>query len=182
MFHVDKNNKIDYRNRTLRFFFVAFLATTLVACSKSQPEPKADGIKITLTAEKDINPNERGHPAPLNIFIYGIKSVDAFENSDYFSITEGDGAQIQTAASKVYEAILQPGESRDVTINPGSDVKAFGFIGAYRNINNVVWNKIWEIPEKPKPSWWQKLIGSEPDPVEVSVGLRKTSITINKMD
>ncbi|WP_230472980.1 type VI secretion system lipoprotein TssJ [Enterobacillus tribolii] len=177
------------RGRTLRCFLVVFIAVLLVACSRGKSEPKkavkaekADAVQMTLAAEKDINPNERGNPAPLNVFVYGIKSVDAFENSDYFTITEGNSAQMQTAASKIYEAILQPGESRVIMINPGSDVKAFGIIGAYRNISHVVWNQVWEIPDKPKLTWWQWLIGSEPDPVEVNVGLRKTSITINKMD
>jgi type VI secretion system protein VasD len=156
------------------------LAVLISACSShpsSQPEPGE--IKLNLLAAKDINPNERGRPAPLNIFIYAVKEPDAFANADFFDIVEGSRRQMQTAAAKIYEAILQPGESRTLFISPDSDIKTLGFIGAYRNLNGTRWMVTWDVPEK-KQSWWQKFFSDES--LELNAYFQKTAITIKKMD
>ncbi len=156
------------------------MVMAMLACnSDRQPKPKEGEIKINLIADRDINPNERGKPAPLNLFIYDVKGVDAFENSDFFEITEGRSKQVKDASSKLYEAILQPGESRTVILKPGSNSKALGILGAYRDIKDSVWMTLWTVPEKKKKRWWN-IFGA--NPVELDVHFEKSAITIKKMD
>ena len=168
-----------YRSGRLAGLAPLFLTVLISACS-SHPPPQSEpaGIKLNLFAAKNSNPNERGRPAPLNVFIYAVKEPDIFTNADFFDIVDGNRKQVQTAASKLYEAILQPGESRTLFINPGSDVKTLGFIGAYRNLNDTKWIVTWDIPEK-KKSWWQKFFSD--DSLELNAYFKKTAITIKKM-
>ena len=156
------------------------LGLVLASCvSKKQREPIAGEIKLKLIAEKDINPNESGHPAPLNIFIFNVRDVDAFSNSSFFEIVEGTRQPLQSAPSKIYEAILKPGESRTVFLTPESDVQTLGVIGAYRNLNESDWLIIWDIPKTVRP-WWKRWFSD--DPIELNVNFKKTTMTIKKMD
>lgn len=134
-------------------------------------------IKINLVADKDINPNDGGHPAPLNIFIYNVKERDVFTNADFFEIVEGNNKTLQTAISKEYEAILQPGESRSVTIKPDGDGRTLGFIGAYRDLNNAIWLATWTRPEK-ETSWWRNMFSD--DSLTLQAHFKKQQLQLKK--
>ena len=160
---------------------VLLLSLFLVACSgSSSPAPDGDEIKINLLAASDINPNEMGDPAPLNIFIYNVKDLDVLTNADFYEIVEGTSKPVQAAASKVYEAILQPGESRTILIKPDGTTRSLAFIGAYRSLNDSLWLASWDLPEK-KKSWWRPSFFSD-DSRELNAHFHKTAITIKEMD
>ena len=164
---------------------VIFITCLVCACAgskdeeeSSQRKPAADEIKVNLIADSDINPNDSGRPAPLNIFLYGIRDRDVFTSADFFDVVDGKSKSVQAAASKIYEAILQPGEQRTIFIKPDSGVRALGAVAAYRDLENAIWMSSWEIPET-KQSWWQLW---SPDSPEVNARFQKTTVTIKKMD
>lgn len=160
---------------------VILLSAVLTSCSSdNEREPVNGEIKINLTASKDINPNENGHPAPLKIFVYSVRDMDVFNNVDFFEIFDGNSKPVQEATSKDYEAILQPGESRVIFLKPDRDVNGLGFIGAYRDLNDAVWSDSWVFPVRKKSWWWSRFFSD--DSIELSVDFQKTKITINKMD
>ncbi|MGD8107646.1 type VI secretion system lipoprotein TssJ [Pantoea sp. FN0302] len=155
------------------------LAVVLVSCSSNNERKTAAGeIKINLIADKDINPNASGHPAPLSIFIYNIKETDVFSNADFFEITDGSSKPLLAASSKIYEAILQPGEARSIFINLNNDTRTLGFISAYRNLNDSIWLATWDLPKK--TSWWEKVFSD--DSLELNAHFHKTAMTIKKVD
>jgi type VI secretion system protein VasD len=164
----------------LKVLAAILLATFLLSCSSSSDKkPAAGEIKINLIADQDINPNDDGTPAPLNIFIYNVKERDTFSNADFFEIINGNDKSLQAAASKIYEAILQPGESRSIIIGADKEIATLGFIAAYRDLNYSQWTLSWDLPEKSR-SWWSKVFGS--DSLELNAHFKKTAITIKKMD
>lgn len=169
-----------YITRISQIILSIALIIFVASCSGSRSSDARKGeVKLTLIADKDINPNERGQPAPLNLFVYNVKVDDVFNNGDFFEITEGNNKQIQDASSKVYEAILQPGESRTIKVKPDSDTKALGFVGAYRDIQNSAWVITWDLPERKKVSWWKRIFND--DPIALNVHFQKAAITIKKM-
>ncbi|SCC13854.1 type VI secretion system lipoprotein TssJ [Kosakonia oryziphila] len=160
---------------------VFLLSLFLAACSgNSSQVADGDEIKIHLLAASDINPNEMGEPAPLNIFIYSVKDLDVLTNADFFEIVEGTSKPVQAAASKVYEAILQPGESRTILIKLDGNTRSLAFIGAYRSLNDSLWLVSWDRPEK-KTSWWRPSFFRD-DSLELNAHFQKTAITIKEMD
>lgn len=172
----------QYRRRAGRASLL-LLICMLCACAANEDEeadrpPAADEIKINLLADSDINPNDAGHPAPLNIFIYGLRNRDVFISADFFDIADGSNKTLQAAASKLYEAILQPGEKRAVFIKPDDDMRALGVVAAYRNIDDAIWMSSWEIPQR-KRAWWQFFGNDAP---EVNARFQKTTVTIKRMD
>ncbi len=168
-----------YRLDPLNGWVVILLAVFLTSCGSNRTEPVSGEVKINLIADKDINPNGMGEPAPLNIFIFNVKEIDVFGNTDFFEIVDGSSKAVQASASKIYEAILQPGESRVVFIKPDSDTRTLGFIGAYRNLDDSIWLVNWDLPEK-KKSWWRGFFGN--DSLELNAHFQKSAITIKKMD
>ncbi len=163
----------------LQVLLAAVLAVALVSCSSNNERKPIPGeIKINLIADKDVNPNDAGHPAPLSIFIYNVKDEDVFSNADFFEIIDGSSKPLQAASSKIYEAILQPGESRSVFIKLNNDTRTLGVIGAYRNLNDSVWLATWDLPKK--TSWWKKLLSS--NSFELNAHFHKTAMTIKKVD
>ncbi|CAI1968364.1 type VI secretion system lipoprotein TssJ [Serratia plymuthica] len=169
-----------YRQGMLTGAVAILMTVVLASCSSSkEPKPAAGEIKINLIADKDINPNGQGRSAPLNIFIFNVKETDVFSNADFFEIVDGSSKPVQSAASKIYEAILQPGESRAVLIKPDSDARTLGFVGAYRDLNDSLWLVSWDLPKK-KKSWWRKFFSD--DSLELNAHFQKTAITIKKMD
>jgi type VI secretion system protein VasD len=168
-----------YRMDPLKGLLAILLVFVLTSCGSNRTEPVGDEIKINIIADKDINPNGMGEPAPLNVFIFSVKEIDVFQNADFFEIVDGGSKPMQAAASKVYEAILQPGESRVVFIKPDNDTRTLGFIGAYRDLNDAIWLVNWDLPEK-KKSWWRGFFGN--DSFELNAHFQKAAITIKKMD
>ncbi|MBS1203469.1 MAG: type secretion system lipoprotein TssJ [Proteobacteria bacterium] len=166
----------------LKGMAVFLLSVFLVACSSNNSSKAADSdeIKIHLLAASDINPNEMGEPAPLNIFIYSVKDLDVLANADFFEIVEGTSKPVQMAASKVYEAILQPGESRTILIKTDGNTRSLAFIGAYRSLNDSLWLVSWDRPEK-KTSWWRPSFFRD-DSLELNAHFQKATITIKEMD
>jgi len=159
---------------------VIVLTMFLISCSsKKEREPEQGEIKIHLIADKDINPNEYGHPAPLNLFIYNVREVDVFSNADFFEIIEGTSKALQSASSEIYEAILKPGEKRTIFLKPENDVQTLGIVGAYRNLNDSVWLITWTLPKTPR-SWWGRIFSD--DGIELNVNFKKTAMIIKKMD
>lgn len=151
MYHVKKiniNTKI-----LIRYIMVCILSAFLAGCGFSLPEKQqseSGAIKVTLSAAKDINRNEKGEPSPLSVAIYSLKSLDNFENSDFFSINDNTNPALKDETAKVYEGILKPGETRKVSVSPDSDAIALGITAAYREIDKAGWSEVIPFEEKNK--------------------------------
>ncbi len=121
----------------------AVISFLLAGCRSPFAKNTPDSFKVKLTAAEDINPNEEGKAAPLNIYIYQLKSLDNFESSDFFTITDGTSDELKTEIKKDYEGIIKPGESRTLTLSPGKETLALGIVAAYREIDQAGWSEVW---------------------------------------
>lgn len=164
--------------RYVMFFFAIFFISALTSCSLLPGEKKPESIKIALLASSDVNLNTHNRPSPLGIYIYELKTPDTFDNSDYYSIINNTNVEFSQQSNKLYQAILMPGEKRNIEIKPGKSSVALGVVAAYRNINSADWNKAIVFPDvKPVP-WW-KLIHSE-EQKTLSIDFSRTSISTIK--
>ncbi|MEI2266620.1 type VI secretion system lipoprotein TssJ [Erwinia sp. CGal63] len=174
MMHSNKIARLSGLLLILAFF-------TLAGCSSPFGEKKSPELTIRLEAAEDINLNEKGEPAPLDISFYFLKSLDNFENSDFFTLTDGADPALQAEAKKAYEGILQPGETRIISLSPGKETIALGIVAAYRDIDRAGWSETWELYKKHKKrSWWRKVLPGEA--VALTVHFDALAITLDKRD
>ena len=100
------------------------------------PEPKA--VTVTLTAAGNSNPGPSGNAAPTTVRLYTLRSVGRFQTLDYFELADGDsGLGGAVVDSRVVS--LRPGESRNVTLNAGTDGAYLGVAAGYRDIDGARW-------------------------------------------
>ncbi|MEW5290584.1 type VI secretion system lipoprotein TssJ [Erwinia papayae] len=180
MQHVKKINKSE--SKFIDYSVVLLLSFFLSGCGFSLPKKQeSDSFKISLTAADDININEKGEASPLSISVYGLKAVDNFENSDFFSITDNTNPALKEEVSKIYEGIIKPGEKRKISVSPDKDDIAIGITAAYREIDKAGWSEIISLEEKhKKKSWWRKIAPGEQ--VVFGVHFNTLAISIDKMD
>lgn len=168
-----------YQSGILQMLTAIVLVVFLASCSSNNGSQSSPGeIKINLIADRDINPNDNGLPAPLSVFIYNVKDVDVFSSADLFDILNGSKS-LQAASSKIYETILQPGGSQRVYITPDDDARMLGIIGAYRDFDGLVCLTTWELPGK-KKTWWRRIFSNVS--LELNAHFHKTAMTIKKVD
>ena len=99
------------------------------------PEPKTVTVQLSAASDSNIGPS--GRAAPTTVGLYTLRSVGTFQQLDFFELTGGS-----TLASGVVDSrtvSLRPGETRNVTLNAGTDGAYLGVAAAYRNIDSARW-------------------------------------------
>ena len=174
--------KISSMAKSFSAFWLTIAISFFIAgCSSPFAKNTPASFKIKIVAADDINPNEKGKAAPLSFYIYELKSLDNFENSDFFTITDGTSAELKEETKKAYEGIIKPGEIRTLTLSPGNETLALGIVAAYREIDQAGWSEVWELYKKhKKKSWWRKVLPGEA--IVLTVNFERLAISIDKMD
>ena len=99
------------------------------------PEPKA--VTVSLSAASDSNVGPSGRAAPTTVRLYTLRSVGTFQQLDFFELTGGNALGGAVVDSRTIS--LRPGESRNVTLNAGTDGAYLGVAAAYRDIDSARW-------------------------------------------
>lgn len=156
-----------------------FMTSVLAACQSSVG--KEDGAqRITLNADKKINPNEKGQPSPVSVHIYELKSTETFLMSDYFTIIDGSDAELLAQIKKVYESMIKPGEKRDVSLFPATDSVALGIVVAYRDINHAQAIKVWPLKSNKTRTWYAPWRDDTPSLLQVAI--EPLAISVKEVD
>jgi len=171
-----------YTAHILHCILITLMMLILSACSNQNDSSSTENnhIKVVLLAAENANQNTNGQPAPINVYLYELKSVDNFKNSDFFTISSGEDPLVNNDIAKMSEFILRPGESKSLDIKPGADTLAIGVVAAYREINKADWSKVYMLPEKANLAWYEKILPQSDK--RLQVGINKLAISINEME
>ncbi|MCU7931105.1 MAG: type VI secretion system lipoprotein TssJ [Candidatus Thiodiazotropha sp. (ex Codakia rugifera)] len=102
-------------------------------------------VKVSMNADKSVNPDINGRPSPIVARIYELKSLSVFNNADFFNLFEQDVALLGEEMLMRDELHFQPGEIKTLTRDLQPDTRFVGVIGAYRDIENATWRRSIEI-------------------------------------
>jgi type VI secretion system protein VasD len=102
-------------------------------------------VNVTMSADKDVNPDINDRPSPIVARIYELKSLSVFNNADFFNLFEQDVALLNEEMLMRDELHFQPGEVKNLTRDLQPDTRFVGVIGAYRDIENATWRRSIEI-------------------------------------
>lgn len=105
-------------------------------------KPVVTPVALTLAAGADVNPDARGRASPLTVRVYALKTPGAFESADFFSLFEKDQATLGAEMILREEALLRPGERKQLTFTLPADAKAIGVMAAFRDLDRARWREV----------------------------------------
>lgn len=125
-------------------FFTNFLLIGsllfLTSCALFDGSKKPIKLDIDISLADTVNLDDKGRTSPIQIWLFELKNVNAFNSAEYFALTAADGKTPMDSEVLVRdEFILRPSDLRSInrTINP--ETKYLGVIVGYRDLPNSVW-------------------------------------------
>lgn len=142
----------------------------------SMPAP----YTVVLTAEDGLNPDRNGKAAPVQVKVYRLRGVSAFNGADFFSLYEKDDQVLAGELVSKETIMLQPGEAKVLMGKASVDERMLGIFVAYRDLDKAVWRGIAPLPA-PKELGRFSVFSPSFDSaiVKVAVGKNKVTVTSN---
>ena len=130
-----------HENRLHLLQVVSYLCifTALTACSSLSWMSSPTSINAQVVASYEINPDANGRPSPLVIRIYELKSIDAFNDADFFKLYDEEVATLGGDLLSREEFELTAGESREIIHTAHEQARFFAVVAAFRNIDQASW-------------------------------------------
>ncbi|WP_233235293.1 type VI secretion system lipoprotein TssJ [Bordetella sp. LUAb4] len=128
----------------------------LSACAGNETSSKEPvRLVMSFNAQSDINPDDRGRPAPIVVRVYELKNAEAFKAADFFTLQKQDRKILADDIVKRTELQLRPGEQRTVVRGSDAATMAIGVVASYRDLPNSVWRAVYRMPAAPEKSWYR---------------------------
>ena len=109
-------------------------------------------LDIRFTASGDLNPDISGRPSPLVVRLYEIKAPSIFENADFYSLYDYGKETLGPDFVAMEELTLKPGEQLDMKLALQQGTNYIAILGAYRDMNNANWRRVFPVSLKNKNS------------------------------
>jgi type VI secretion system protein VasD len=94
---------------------------------------------LNLSAAAGLNPNQDQQPSPLVVRVYELKSVDTFNQLQFFDLYDQDVAKLGGDLLNRREVEIQPGKSVSWQRDADPAALFIGAIAGYRELANITW-------------------------------------------
>lgn len=101
--------------------------------------PKPAIIHVSIDVRMSVNPDSRGRPSPVVVRFYEIKSLDAFNTADFFSIFDRDKETLGAELLAREEFQLRPGQKLQFDRQLQPETRYVGVIAAFRDLVRSEW-------------------------------------------
>jgi type VI secretion system protein VasD len=125
----------------LRGVFAVGLVACLAACG-GPPPPPPTVVALSMSADKNVNPDPSGQGAPVVLRVYQLGSASSFNNAEFFDLFNNDQAALKSDLIHRDDVTLAPGASASLTVKPNDQVTAIGLFAGYRNWQQTAWRKV----------------------------------------
>lgn len=131
---------------------------------------------IEIVADKGLNPDSHGVAKPVQVKLYELRSKSSFERVGFLEMQDKDDAALGADFVRRDELLIFPGERRTATIKGNPEVKVFGALVAYRDLDKSTWRTITGAPNslELRKSWWGFGSIQKPKPIEYTLKLTPT--------
>lgn len=113
-------------------------------CGSAAP-PLVEG---SIKADPTTNPDLHGRPSPVVVRVYELKSLEAFNNADFFSLFEKESETLGSELVGREQYDLRPAETRPYKRQLQPDTKFIGVVAAFRDLENSRWRQAAPVPVK----------------------------------
>lgn len=103
------------------------------------PPPPPTIVNLQIGTSADLNADSNGNGAPVMLRIYELREPSSFNTADFFALFNDEKATLAADLARKQELLLQPGESKALSLNPGDDVQAIGLFAAFRQLDTARW-------------------------------------------
>ncbi len=137
------------RHHGLRGCVAVAIGAALVVLSGCAAKPPKDiEFSADIVVSENLNPDANGRASPLMLAIYQLKSVEKFQNDDFFSVFDPRGGALGDDLLRREQMMLQPGASRLLEAQFDPETAYIGLVGAFSDLENAQWRDFVEIPEE----------------------------------
>ena len=136
----------QHLRRSGRFAASVLLVSVLQGCQMFglfQGPPQPDSFKsLHVEAALDVNPDFYGRPSPVVLTVYQLSDAKAFLRADISSLFGVDDLPSNPTWLKQDSFQLRPGERLIRRFVPERDVRLFGVVAEYRDLENAQWRAV----------------------------------------
>jgi type VI secretion system protein VasD len=130
-------NDLITRRQSLLFALLA-----LGGCSGPSPT----GLKLSIFADSQLNPNNAGVASPLVIKFYELAGTSAFRAASFSDLFYSADNVLKSNLLNTFSVEVIPSQK---LINPqtllSSQTQFLGIVGGYRLIDNASWRLVWNV-------------------------------------
>lgn len=137
---------------------LTLLVLQLTGCS-------SDPARLFLSAAAGINPDQTGHPAPVEVWLYALKSPEAFERADFFDLYLLPDNPLDGTVLQMTRQTLRTEQTQQLERELPAQTRYLGIVVCFRNINASQWRQVIPIDPAGDP-----VIHVEVDRSEVRIG------------
>lgn len=130
---------------------------TISACSSNKKPPKEsdeEGIKVDIQVmtSLNVNPNTAGNAAPIQLDFYQLSANTEFNQADFFELVQKPEDVLGDKLIQRNQHMLYPDTVTTLQMKLDSNLKYFGVVASYRNLDSKQWRATLLKQEK---SWYR---------------------------
>lgn len=127
-----------------QYILVALLAVGLMGCSSLNPFSGDDPTMydLRIKASGDLNPDYNGRASPVKLRIYQLKSLEVFDNADFFALESKDKDTLGGDIVDRLEMTITPNSKEflpEVILQP--EACCIGVFAVYRDLEEATWRQ-----------------------------------------
>ncbi|WP_177419184.1 type VI secretion system lipoprotein TssJ [endosymbiont of Lamellibrachia barhami] len=126
------------RSRHLLLFFTLILSLLFIGCGEKKAPPPTQ-LAAKFLASLHVNPNAEGTPSPVVVRFYELKTPGIFEDTDFFTLYDGDIAVLGADLVARNEFKVMPGKTLPLLRELDPKTRFIGVMAAFRDLNNAIW-------------------------------------------
>ncbi|HNT39607.1 MAG TPA: type VI secretion system lipoprotein TssJ [Rubrivivax sp.] len=123
-------------------------AVSAITTPAAPPPPVmvVPGAVFELVADADLNPDAQGKPKPVLLRLYELKAGAGFERASFLDLMEKDEAALGADFVRREEWLIRPGERRTIDRKGNAEVRSFGVLAAFRDLERSSWRTVIDAP------------------------------------
>jgi type VI secretion system protein VasD len=144
-----------------RVALVAASCAAICACAKApvqEAPPPPVQVAIAVDASANANPDSEGRPSPVTVRIYQLADSGKFQQSEFFTLWDGDAQALGPALLGRIELQVAPGKHADGALTLEPAARSIGVAAAFRDFRGASWRNVVPVSSAPRERRQLKLV------------------------
>lgn len=123
----------------------------------SDPPPTSVPTAVfEVMADSRLNPDQDGVPKPVLLRIYELRAATAFDRAGFFDLQGTEDGQLGIDFVRREDFLLAPGQYIVIERKGNVDVRAFGLVAGFRDLERSIWRATVAAPNSAelRRRWW----------------------------